>query len=162
MVSEAQKQWKTAGLRSGISATGGNNDGTAVETTDGDRDCSGNFRGSVFQNLASLCLGLHLVGSISLPMGSIWRFPEIGGLPPNHPFIDGIFHYKPTILRISPLVESPHMLGCWHLRHGERIFDPQLAVPCESCGKGHFTTGDSGAKAEQLCKVTWLGGCGAW
>ena len=26
---------------------------------------------------------------------SIQRFPEIG-VPPNHPFIDGIFHYKPS------------------------------------------------------------------
>lgn len=38
----------------------------------------------------------------------------------------------------------------------ERTFDPQLAVPCE-CGKGHFTTGNSGGHgAEQLCKA-----CGA-
>ena len=51
------------------------------------------------------------------------------------------------------------MLGVWHLIDAERTFDPQLAVPCE-CGKGHFTTGNGGAKAEQLCKVTWLGGHG--
>lgn len=50
------------------------------------------------------------------------------------------------------------MLGVWHLIDAERTFDPQLAVPCE-CGKGHFTTGNSGGHgAEQLCKVTWLGG----
>lgn len=37
----------------------------------------------------------------------------------------------------------------------ERIFDPQLAVPCESCGKGHFfSTGET--CAEELCKA-----CGA-
>ena len=29
-------------------------------------------------------------------MNIIWRFPEIG-VPLNHPFLDGIFHYKPTI-----------------------------------------------------------------
>jgi hypothetical protein len=50
------------------------------------------------------------------------------------------------------------MLGVWHLIDAERTFDPQLAVPCE-LGKGHFTTGNSGGHgAEQLCKVTWLGG----
>ena len=29
------------------------------------------------------------------------------GVPPNHPFIDGIFPYKPTILGVLPLMESP-------------------------------------------------------
>ena len=34
-----------------------------------------------------------------------WRFPEMG-LSPNHPFIDGIFHYKPSILG-TPIYEPP-------------------------------------------------------
>jgi len=25
---------------------------------------------------------------------TIWRFPKMG-VPPNHPFLFGIFHYKP-------------------------------------------------------------------
>ena len=29
---------------------------------------------------------------------SEWGFPKKGGTPSYHPFIDGIFHYKPTIL----------------------------------------------------------------
>ena len=28
--------------------------------------------------------------------GRIWRFPKMGA-PPNHPFLDGIFHHKPSI-----------------------------------------------------------------
>ena len=31
------------------------------------------------------------------PHFSIWRFPEMG-VPPNHPFLDGIFPSKPSIV----------------------------------------------------------------
>ena len=39
----------------------------------------------------------------------IWRFPEIG-VPPNHRFIDRIFHYKPNILGIPHLWKLPYIL----------------------------------------------------
>ena len=54
--------------------------------------------------------------------GMIWRFPK--GVPPVlvH-FIDGIFQYKPSILRYLPLMESP-IWGKWWLNHGFRGFSP--------------------------------------
>ena len=33
----------------------------------------------------------------------IWRFPKIG-IPPNHPFIDGMFHCKPSSYWGTPVV----------------------------------------------------------
>ena len=36
----------------------------------------------------------------------IWRFPEIG-VPPNHPFLDGIFQCTPTIFGVPPFMEPP-------------------------------------------------------
>ena len=44
-----------------------------------------------------------VTGDLSL---YIWRFPEIG-VPPNHPFLDGIFHYKLTILGIPHSRKPP-------------------------------------------------------
>ena len=41
-----------------------------------------------------------------------WRFPKIG-VPRNHPFVDGIFHYKPSILGSSHL-EKPSK---WIINH---------------------------------------------
>ena len=38
---------------------------------------------------------------------TIWRFPEIW-VPPNHPFFDGIFHYKSTIVGIPHLRKPPY------------------------------------------------------
>ena len=37
------------------------------------------------------------------------RVPKMGG-PVNHPFLDGIFHYKPTILGIPHLWKPPIVL----------------------------------------------------
>ena len=36
-----------------------------------------------------------------------WRFPEIG-VPPNHPFLDGIFPYKPSIWGYLHLWKPPN------------------------------------------------------
>ena len=33
----------------------------------------------------------------------IWRFPEIGVPPSSHPFLDGIFPYKPTSYWGTPM-----------------------------------------------------------
>ena len=33
------------------------------------------------------------------------RFPKMG-VPPNHPFLDGIFPYKPSILGVPPFMET--------------------------------------------------------
>ena len=30
-------------------------------------------------------------------------FPKIGVFPPNHPFVNRVFHYKPSILGVFPL-----------------------------------------------------------
>ena len=42
----------------------------------------------------------------------IWWFPEIG-VPPNHPFLDGIFPYKPSLnhpaIGVPPIYGNPHM-----------------------------------------------------
>ena len=35
-----------------------------------------------------------------------WRFPEMG-VPPNHPFLDGILPYEPSILGVPPFVATP-------------------------------------------------------
>ena len=40
----------------------------------------------------------------------IWRCPEIG-VPPNHPFLDGIFHYKLTILGIPHSRKPPYLFN---------------------------------------------------
>ena len=54
---------------------------------------------------------------------NIWWFPEIG-VPPNHPFLDGIFPYKPTILGY-PIYGNPHLssrfvIAFWgSLQHGK-------------------------------------------
>jgi hypothetical protein len=45
----------------------------------------------------------------------IWRFPEMG--PPNHPFVHGNFHSKPSILG-RPHYGNPHM-GITIKKHGE-------------------------------------------
>ena len=29
------------------------------------------------------------------------------GVPINHPFVDGIFHYKPSIFGVPPCMETP-------------------------------------------------------
>ena len=44
----------------------------------------------------------------------IWRFPEIG-VPPNHPFLDGIFHEISHPIWGTPILGTPHMDGekCW-------------------------------------------------
>ena len=31
------------------------------------------------------------------------------GAPQNHPFLDGIFHYKPSILGVPPIYGNPHV-----------------------------------------------------
>ena len=40
----------------------------------------------------------------------IWRFPEIG-VPPNHPFLDGIFAYKPTSYCGTPMIMETPMIS---------------------------------------------------
>ena len=40
--------------------------------------------------------------------GNIWWFPKIG-VPPNHPFLDGIVHHEPSILGF------PHDYGNSHI-----------------------------------------------
>ena len=44
----------------------------------------------------------------------IWWFPEIG-VPPNHPFLDGIFPYKPTILGYPHLWKPPYRFIKQHI-----------------------------------------------
>ena len=44
------------------------------------------------------------------------RFPKIG-VPPNHPFLDGIFHYKPTILGYPHGYGNPKFV-VWNLNQG--------------------------------------------
>ena len=39
--------------------------------------------------------------------GVTWVLPEIIGVPLNHPFLDGIFHSKPCIFGMPPLMETP-------------------------------------------------------
>ena len=34
-------------------------------------------------------------------------FLSHGGTPRHHPFIDGIFYYKPFVLSVSPFMETP-------------------------------------------------------
>ena len=60
----------------------------------------------------------------------IWGFPEIG-VPPNHPFLDGIFPCKPTILD-TPIYGNPHMSSRTHLWNTPSRHDwpwPSLAQP---------------------------------
>ena len=38
-----------------------------------------------------------------------WRFPKMGVLL-NHPFIDGIFHYKPSSYWGTPIYGNPHIV----------------------------------------------------
>ena len=35
-----------------------------------------------------------------------WVFPKIGGVPPNHPWINRVFHYKPSIFGVHS-TEAP-------------------------------------------------------
>ena len=39
---------------------------------------------------------------------SMWWFPEIG-VPPNHPLLDGIFHYKPSSYGVTPIYGNLHV-----------------------------------------------------
>jgi hypothetical protein len=39
----------------------------------------------------------------------IWTFPEMG-VPPNHTFLFGVFHFKPTSYWGIPIYGNPHML----------------------------------------------------
>ena len=52
------------------------------------------------------CLSHHVQNVFWWLCKSIWWFPEIG-VPPNHPFLDGIFHYKASFLGIPPFMEPP-------------------------------------------------------
>ena len=40
--------------------------------------------------------------------GKIWRFPKLGA-PPNHPFLDGIFHEINHHFWGTPIYGNPHM-----------------------------------------------------
>ena len=39
----------------------------------------------------------------------IWRFPKSKGYSLNHPFLDGIFHYKPSILGYPHFWKLPYI-----------------------------------------------------
>ena len=41
---------------------------------------------------------------------SIWVFPKIGVVPPNHPFVHRVFHYKPSILGYPYFWKHPYMM----------------------------------------------------
>ena len=56
---------------------------------------------------AEVPLMFHHFWCLSIKIQAIWRFPEIG-VPPNHPFLDGIFSYKPSILG-HPIDGNPHI-----------------------------------------------------
>ena len=53
-----------------------------------------------------LC-SLVRMGKENLNLQSIWGFSETG-VPPNHPFVDGMFHYKPSIWGY-PIYGNLHM-----------------------------------------------------
>ena len=66
------------------------------------------------------CRSLSLEQPVScfLFVWTIWWSPEIG-VPPNHPFLFGVFHYKPSILDIpteSPISEDASMSRRWLAR----------------------------------------------
>ncbi len=52
--------------------------------------------------------------------GDIWVFPKIG-VPPNHPFVHRVFHYKPSILGYPYFWKHPYntqwfdIVGCFRL-----------------------------------------------
>ena len=41
----------------------------------------------------------------------IWMFPKIMGFPPNHPWINRVFHYKPSILGYPYFWKHPYITG---------------------------------------------------
>ena len=74
---------------------------------------------------------------------SIWGFPKIG-LPPNHPFLDGIFPYKPSSYWGTPINGNPHMIKLTYInracqvRHKLRrdLFSTGATVDTTSGGTG--------------------------
>ena len=51
----------------------------------------------------------------------LWRFPEIGVAPSYHPFIDGMFHSKPSSYWGFPIYANPPIFAIefhevWHLK----------------------------------------------
>ena len=69
----------------------------------------------------------------------MWKFPKIG-VPPNHPFIDRIFHYKPSILGYPHFRKHP-----FAYIYPSRAQGSPLAFMCaRHCGvKRIFTATDS-------------------
>ena len=56
----------------------------------------------------------------------IWRFPKLR-VPPNHPFLCGIFHDKPSSYWGTgyPHLWNPHMI---HEEHQQRLIEERLAT----------------------------------
>ena len=49
----------------------------------------------------------EMVDGYNMYNTSIWWFPQIV-VPPNHPFLDGIVHYKPSSYGGTPIDGNPH------------------------------------------------------
>ena len=56
---------------------------------------------------------VHYSGTYYIIHTSIWWCPKIG-IPPNHPFLDGIFHYKPSIVGCPHFTNHPYIFS-WSL-----------------------------------------------
>ena len=86
-----------------------------------------------------------------------WWFPEIG-LPQEHPYFNGIFHYKPTIFWMPPFMET--------LKSGAKRqqFQGQLSHPAPSDPEnpGFQQLQAAGAQLGGQCHMRSLGLWGAF
>ena len=74
-----------------------------------------------------------------------WMFPKIVGFPPKSSGLIGVFHYKPSILGVSPLfLETPRS---WR---SKIFFKPQKWSIQMFCEKGH---------TKHLSRSAWKGLC---
>ena len=88
----------------------------------------------------------------------MWRFPKIG-VPPNHPFLDGISHYKPFFWGTPMTMEPPHVSTSWSPRTTQAPANDRGDCVCKQGTFLHWNTKDARFFGQEvLSEITELSG----